>query len=244
MTLAHCDGLATAVNSDKRLSCLAQSALELKLPVYLVGGSVRDILNAQPVKDVDLALEGDISPFLAYWENVGVKVIHHPAFHTGTLLFPNGQRVDIAMTRKEFYPVPASRPHIRFATIEDDLCRRDFSVNAMAYPLEPLRKGSLLDPCGGFHDLMNRSIRVLHANGFIDDPTRVFRAIRFELRLGFCIQHETWQLMHDCVQSGCIELLKKDRVRRELNLLYAECPRERVIKRLGDLGLDSFFRDE
>lgn len=241
VTLPLYDGLVTAVNSDRRLVCLAQSALELDLPVYLVGGCIRDILSTQPVKDVDLALEGDVSPFLAYWEKYGVQVIHYPAFHTGTLFFPSGDRVDVAMTRQEFYPTPASRPYVHFASIEADLNRRDFSINAMAFPLNLSRRGALLDPCGGFRDLMKRCIRSLHAKSFIDDPTRLFRAIRFELRLGFSIEPQTWKLMRDCARMGCVGLLNKDRLQREMSLLYEECPRESVIERLGDLGLDRFL---
>src|SRR5262249_42187406 len=149
--------------------------------VYLVGGTVRDILLGEPAFDVDIAVEGDaIALARAIASQLGGRVRAHERFGTAVVIYGESERVDVVTARTEFYDAPAALPSVEHATIRDDLHRRDFTINAMAASLKGESFGRLVDPFGGRRDLVAGRVRVLHNLSFIDDPTRIFRAIRYE----------------------------------------------------------------
>jgi tRNA nucleotidyltransferase (CCA-adding enzyme) len=210
----------------------------------LAGGVVRDLLLGNPVRDVDLVLEGDGPAFakeLAGAVKASVRV--HDRFGTSVLTLPNGERVDVATARRETYASPGALPAVTFpATLAEDLARRDFTVNAMALELSPGRR--LVDPFGGVRDLARRTLRVLHPASFADDPTRALRAVRYANRYGFRIDAETRRAIARAVASGAFDHVSGDRVRRELVKIFAEPGRAAAIRRLGRLGLDAAIAPE
>ncbi len=143
--------------------------------VYLVGGTVRDILLGERSFDVDIAVEGDaIALAQALADALGGRVRAHDKFGTAAVLYGEAERVDVVTARTEFYDAPAALPTVEHATIREDLFRRDFTINAMAVSLKGADLGRLVDPFGGRRDLEAKTIRVLHNLSFIDDPTRIF----------------------------------------------------------------------
>ena len=198
--------------------------------VYLVGGTVRDILLGRTSFDVDIAVEGDA---LAYARSLGGDVTAHGRFGTAVVRFPDGRHIDVVTTRRETYPAPAALPDVEAGTIGDDLARRDFTVNAMAASLGD-DFGRLVDPHGGRRDLDAGVIRVLHPRSFVDDPTRIFRAVRYENRLGFRMDPETERLARAGVTGTA--LLTPARRREELVALLSEADAERTLARLAELG--------
>jgi tRNA nucleotidyltransferase (CCA-adding enzyme) len=207
--------------------------------VYLVGGAVRDVLMGEPNFDVDIAVEGDgISFGRALAQALGGRVVPHDKFGTAIVLHGEGGRVDVATARTEFYDYPGALPTVEQASIRQDLYRRDFTINAMAVSLKGTDFGRLVDYFGGLRDLSQGVVRVLHNLSFIDDPTRIFRAIRYETRYGFRMDAHTLGLARACVEMDLVGELSSSRVRDELQALLSE---ERVadsIRRLAELGID------
>ena len=208
--------------------------------VYLVGGTVRDILLGEPNFDVDIAVEGD---GIAFGERLARalagRVVPHDKFGTAVVKFDGDRkRVDVATTRTEFYDYPAALPTVEQASIRQDLYRRDFTINAMAVSLKGEDFGRLVDPFGGLRDLETGVVRVLHNLSFIDDPTRIFRAVRYENRYGFRMDGHTVALARACVEVNLVGELSSARLRDELHALLDE---ERVggaILRMPELGID------
>ena len=164
---------------------IGRLADERGVSVYLVGGVVRDLLLQRESLDLDLTVEGDGIAFARLVaDRYGAGLVVFERFATARLVFPDGLKMDIATTRRESYAQPALLPTVQPASIEADLSRRDFTINAIAVQLNRRQFGRVLDPCGGQGDLRAHTIRVLHAGSFQDDPTRIFRAIRFEQRFG------------------------------------------------------------
>jgi tRNA nucleotidyltransferase (CCA-adding enzyme) len=206
--------------------------------VYLVGGTVRDILLGEPNFDVDIAVEGDGIAFArALATALGGRAVPHEKFGTAVVKHGDRGRVDVATTRTEFYDQPAALPTIEQASITQDLYRRDFTINAMGVSLRGDDFGRLVDPFGGLEDLRQGVVRVLHNLSFIDDPTRIFRGIRYENRYGFRMDGHTTALARACIDMGLVGELSSARLRDELVLLLEE---ERVgdaVLRLETLGL-------
>jgi tRNA nucleotidyltransferase (CCA-adding enzyme) len=208
-----------------------------------VGGAVRDLLLGRPVRDADLVLEGDAAGLAAdVGSRVGDRsavVVHvHERFGTATLELEEGTRLDIAAARRETYEYPGALPTVALgATLEDDLGRRDFSIHAMA--LDLLRRPHrLIDPWGGAADLAARRIRFLHADSPADDPTRAFRAVRYANRLGFSVAPEARRQIASAIAVGALDAVSGDRLRRELEKLFAEPGRGRAAAGMIRLGLD------
>ncbi len=198
--------------------------------LYLVGGTVRDILLGRTSFDVDLAVEGDA---LAFARGLGGAVTGHGRFGTAVVRFPDGRHWDVVTARRETYREPAALPDVEAGSIEDDLARRDFTVNAMAASLgEDL--GRIVDPHGGRADLEAGAVRVLHPESFVDDPTRIFRAVRYETRLDFRMDPETERLARAGL-SGVVQLSAK-RFTEEVVALLAEEGAVRAVERLAELG--------
>jgi tRNA nucleotidyltransferase (CCA-adding enzyme) len=205
--------------------------------VYLVGGTVRDILLGEYSFDVDIAVEGDaIALARAIAKQLGGRVRAHEHFGTAVVLYGQDQRVDVVTARTEFYDAPAALPTVEHASIRDDLNRRDFTINAMAASLKGSDFGRLLDPFGGRRDLVAGRIRVLHNLSFIDDPTRILRAIRYEGRYGFRMDEHTARLARACIEMGLVGDLSSERLRDELELLLSEGEVEHAVLRLAELG--------
>jgi tRNA nucleotidyltransferase (CCA-adding enzyme) len=207
--------------------------------VYLVGGTVRDILLGEQSFDVDIAVEGDaIELAKALAEALDGRVRPHEKFGTAVVLYGKGGRIDVVTTRTEFYDAPAALPTVEHATIREDLFRRDFTINAMAVSLKGDDLGRLVDPFRGRSDLEAGVIRVLHNLSFIDDPTRIFRAIRYENRYGFRMDEHTARLARGCIEMGLVGDLSSARLRDELVLLLSEGDVRHSILRLAELGAD------
>ena len=214
---------------------------------YLVGGVVRDLVLGAPNLDVDLVVEGDaLKSALAMQRRFGGEVVAHVRFKTATWrlyqsAFSNAEglnslaSIDFITARRETYAQPGALPGVEPGTIADDLARRDFTINAIAILLDDARTGQLLDPFGGLRDLREGSIRVLHDQSFGDDPTRIFRAVRYEQRLDFRIEPHTQALI-----APALEILARvsgERIWHELMRIGAEGLPERSFRRLEALGV-------
>lgn len=193
--------------------------------LYIVGGAVRDLLLANPdepllLPDIDMVVDGfhnaaDVGAGVELASAIlqiypGARLDVHGDFQTAALLWHNDDKldslcIDIATARTEFYPYPAANPVVEASSIRQDLYRRDFSINALALRLTPPNPGKLLDFFGGLLDLQAKQIRVLHANSFIEDPTRIYRAVRFAVRLGFHLEKQTEEYIRYAIESGVYE---------------------------------------
>jgi len=214
-------------------------AQEMGYRVFIVGGFVRDLLLGIDNLDIDLVVEGEGIAFAnELARKTGGKLLKkHREFGTATLIFPDDFKLDIATSRREFYPEPAILPQVEPASLYEDLWRRDFTLNAMAIDLSPLRGGKLIDFFGGERDIRERKVRVLHQRSFIEDPTRVFRAIRFEQRYGFAIEEKTQELIKDVLKKRVFHQLSKERIKDEMIQILEEDKPEKAIYRMQELGV-------
>jgi tRNA nucleotidyltransferase (CCA-adding enzyme) len=207
--------------------------------VYLVGGSVRDILLGEPNFDVDVVVEGDaITLANELARKLEGRVRAHRIFGTAVVLYGEDGRVDVVTARSESYHAPAVLPTVEPGTIDEDLNRRDFTINAMAVSLKGDALGELVDPFGGRADLEAGRIRILHDRSFVDDPTRILRAIRYEDRYGFRMDDDTVRLARECIATGHVGDLSGARLRDELIALLEEGDVSHAIPRLAELGAE------
>ncbi len=214
---------------------LADLATGRGSPLYLVGGRVRDLLLERSGADLDLVVEGDALELVRVLaKERGGDAIVHPRFGTATYR-EEGLGFDLATARTETYPRPGVLPDVRPGPIEHDLMRRDFTVNAMALRLSPPDPGTLLDRFGGRQDMEDGLIRVLHENSFVDDPTRIMRAIRYEQRLGARIEPATLALLSR--DFHLLPAVGVDRLRREVDLFLSEPAPELPFLRAGSLDV-------
>jgi tRNA nucleotidyltransferase (CCA-adding enzyme) len=213
-------------------------ALEGLPPTYLVGGAVRDLLRGADAVDLDLAVEGDArSVGRALADRLGGIAREHERFGTATVRA--GELVfDLATTRRETYQEPGALPRVEAASLDEDLGRRDFAINAMAVGLTADDLGHLYDPRGGTADLEEGVVRVLHDGSFIDDPTRLLRAVRYEVRLGFRMDRRTEDLARSAAAGGALRTVSGARVRDELMELLGEPEAPAGVERMHELGLD------
>jgi len=222
----------------KTVSRAVQAADSLGLSLYLVGGPVRDLWLRRNCRDLDLAVEGDA---LALAKRLASQtkgsMIAHERFRTAKLTWPDGAQVDLASTRAEVYSVPGALPRVTPADIRTDLGRRDFSINALALALNGLQRGKCLDFFHGQQDLQDKKIRVLHAQSFRDDPTRLFRAVRFEQRLKFKLEAKTCTAFVQALAQGGLRELSAARLWQELRLVLQEGTYAAGLKRLAQLGV-------
>jgi tRNA nucleotidyltransferase (CCA-adding enzyme) len=210
-------------------------------PAYLVGGAVRDLLLYRPGFDVDLVVVGDAEAYAeALAQRLDGRVVTHGRFGTAVVHYGDGEHLDVATARTETYPEPGALPEVApAATIDDDLGRRDFTINAMAVGL-PDRE--LIDPFSGRSHLADRLVRVLHEASFVDDPTRIFRAAQYEGRLGFRMDPKTETLALMAVPE--VGRLSGARVRQELLAILAEERAADILARLHRLGVDEALHPE
>jgi tRNA nucleotidyltransferase (CCA-adding enzyme) len=205
---------------------------------FLVGGPVRDLILGCAVDDIDVMVVGDgMAVAQAVARQLGGALTRHHAFRTARVDLPDGTRLDVASARSETYRRPGELPRVAAGELEDDLARRDFTINAMALALDEAAP-ELQDPFGGRADLQAGRIRILHGRSFADDPTRMLRALRFALRLGYELEERTADALADGVRGGFLDSLTGDRLRRELAKLLAEAPVAGPVA-LADTGLSS-----
>ena len=201
----------------------------------LVGGAVRDILLGQPSPDIDIIIEGDAHEVAV--DCVGLAdppAVFHRAFGTATIS-SGQQRIDLATARAESYARPGALPDVWPGSVEEDLVRRDFTINAMALVLGGENHGELIDPHGGRLDLQHGLLRVLHDESFVDDATRIFRGVRYEQRFGFVFDDETKRLLFRDVER--IRDISSDRVRHEFDRIMEEAEPELALRRLDGIGV-------
>jgi tRNA nucleotidyltransferase (CCA-adding enzyme) len=206
-------------------------------PAYLVGGTVRDLMLRLPPRfDFDLAVVGDAERFAGHLAaRLNGRLTTFGQFGTARVDYDDRAHVDVATARTETYPMPAALPEVAPATsIEDDLARRDFTINAMAISLPHAR---LIDPFHGSQHLRDRLVRVLHESSFVEDPTRIFRAARYETRLDFRMDPKTETLA--MMAAPAVAQLSGARVREELFAIFEEEEPELILARLDGLGVDS-----
>jgi tRNA nucleotidyltransferase (CCA-adding enzyme) len=204
----------------KRAGELAE---EMGYNAYAVGGFVRDILLSRPNLDIDLVVEGDGIKFAERLaEDMGGRIRAHRKFCTAVVILSDGQKIDVATARLEYYEHPAALPTVELSSIKLDLFRRDFTINALAIELNPGRFGQLVDFFGGKKDIKEKKIRVLHSLSFIEDPTRILRAIRFEQRYSFSIGSQTEKLIKNALKLDMLSKLSGSRIFHELKLILEE----------------------
>lgn len=210
--------------------------------VFAVGGFARDLLMRVENYDVDIVVEGDGIRLAEEFERgVPCRIRTHKKFGTAIILFPDGLKVDVATARLEVYDSPAALPTVESGSIKADLYRRDFTINTLAIQLNPKAFGELIDFFGGVKDIKEKAIRVLHNLSFVEDPTRVFRAIRFEQRLKFQIAKHTQNMMKNAVRAGIFDRLSGGRILSEMILICQEDDPLPAMKRMKDFGLFSFL---
>jgi tRNA nucleotidyltransferase (CCA-adding enzyme) len=205
---------------------------------YVVGGFVRDLFLYRGDEDMDIVIEGDGIAFAKkYARLTGARIHTHEKFGTAVIIWPDGFKIDVASARMEYYKFPAALPVVEMSSIKLDLYRRDFTINTLAIQLNPDRFGILIDFFNAQKDIKEKSIRVLHNLSFVEDPTRVFRAIRFEQRFGFAISRLTAGLIQNAVSMDFFRELSGRRMFNELQLILQEENPAAAIGRLNDFGL-------
>jgi len=230
----------------RRLMGVIEQARELAdrigISLFVVGGCVRDLLLGIENFDLDLVVEGDGIEFARKLsDRLHARVKVHERFGTAIVILPDGLKLDIATARTEHYEYPTALPTVEHSSIKKDLYRRDFTINALAVRLNGKGFGDVLDFYGGQRDLNEKVIRVLHGLSFVEDPTRVFRAIRFQTRFGFHLGKDTAALIAGAVKMNLFHRLSGHRLLEELKLLFSEREPRQAIKRLADLGLLRFI---
>ena len=220
------------------LQTVAEIATTRGLTIFLVGGVVRDLLIGNAHLDFDILAEGEGIPLAeAVAEALGGHVVTHTKFHTAKVVLPDGRYLDFATARTEFYQYPAALPTAEHSSVREDLYRRDFTINAMAMQLNGEEPGRLLDPFGGSRDLAAGLIRVLHNLSFVEDPTRILRAVRFETRFAFQMDDRTEELARHALELDMLERVSGERIRAEFLQLFAHRNAEIGLRRLQALGV-------
>jgi tRNA nucleotidyltransferase (CCA-adding enzyme) len=221
---------------------LGRVGQELDLPVYVVGGFVRDLMLGIENDDVDVTVEGNGIIFAeTFAGEFGGRVKSHQKFGTAVIILPDGFKIDVASTRLEYYASPGALPTVERSSLKMDLYRRDFTVNTLAVRLNSYEFGHLIDFYGGQKDIQERLIRVLHNLSFVEDPTRVFRAVRFEQRLDFHIAKHTENLIKSAVKMELLDKIGGKRLLTELVHILLEKEPIRAIERISELGLLKFI---
>jgi len=220
------------------LQAAGETAHRLGMKAYAVGGFVRDLVMRAENLDVDIVVEGDGIAFAeAFGVSTGARVRPHHKFGTAVLVFPDGFKIDVATARVEYYLEPAALPTVEYSSLKQDMYRRDFAINTLAVRLNPAGYGELIDFFGAQRDIKEKVIRVLHSLSFVEDPTRILRAMRFERRFGFAISRHTLNLIRNVVRLDLVSKLPKPRLFGELELILKEEDPVSILRRLAELGL-------
>ena len=217
---------------------IGETAEGIGCDAYVAGGFVRDLFLYRTNEDIDIVIEGDGIAFAKkYAKLVGARIHSYAKFGTAVIIFPDGFKIDVASARMEFYQFPAALPTVEMSSVKLDLFRRDFTINTLAVQLNKDKFGTLIDFFSAQKDIKAKAIRVLHNLSFVEDPTRVFRAIRFEQRFGFTIGKLTSGLIVNAVKMDFFKQLGGRRVFNELRQIFEEKNPTSAIRRLDDYGL-------
>ena len=236
--------LALSTERMRLLHLVTDEATKRGLPLYIIGGSVRDVVLGRRLNDFDLTVEGNaIALARSLASKHGGRVTAHTKFGTANWFLPNNLKadaeaqdtLDIISARSETYKHPAALPTVKLGSIDDDIRRRDFTINALAIRLDGSHFGELREDLNGMEDVQKGIVRVLHLRSFIDDPTRMYRAVRYEKRYEFKIAEDTLALIPEA--RSLVEKLSAQRIRHELDLIIAEPNAVSMIARLDDLEL-------
>ena len=220
------------------LKQIGEVAQEIDCGAFVVGGFVRDLFLYRADEDVDIVIEGDGIAFAKKYAAIaGARIHTYQKFGTAVITFPEGFKIDVASARMEYYKFPAALPIVEMSSIKLDLFRRDFTMNTLAIHLNPDKFGTLIDFFSAQKDIKAKTIRVLHNLSFVEDPTRVFRAIRFEQRFGFTIGKLTIGLIENAVNMDFFRGLSGRRVLGELRQILEEENPVAAIIRLNDFNL-------
>lgn len=218
------------------IKLVGETADKLKVPAYLVGGPVRDKLLGIANYDLDFVVEGDGIKFAeALNKKLKGGLTAYRAFGTAAIKLKE-KKIDIVTARKETYKYPAAYPSVTPGAIKDDLFRRDFTINAMAMVINKRNFGALVDFYGGREDLKKGIIRVLHDKSFMDDPTRIFRAVRFSVRFGFKIEARTKRLIKEAVSDRLLGEVNAGRVKKEVELFLKEKDPKKCLETFAKLA--------
>ncbi len=214
---------------------------------YAVGGFVRDLLLGREPRELDIVVEGvGLALARRLAADLGSRLEIHGTFQTASLTRAGALRIDVVTARRERYRAPGALPEVSPASLEEDLGRRDFSINAMALALSPSGFGDLFDPLLGRADLARRRIRILHPLSFVEDPTRIFRAVRYQTRLGLSLDSGSRRAMRVASRIAAYPALSGQRLLAELELILSEPRPERSLTALGRLAafrlLDPSYR--
>ncbi len=213
-------------------------AESIGIHAYLVGGVVRDCLLRRDNLDIDIVVEGDGLLFAQkLCDRYKARKRSHERFGTARVIFPDGFRIDVATARLEYYDKPASLPNVEWSSLKLDLFRRDFTMNTLAVRLDPERFGELVDFFGGEKDIKDKVVRVIQNLSFVEDPTRIYRALRFSERFEFTLGHQTRTLMQSAIQLGLPEQLDGRRLMGELKLILHEPRAREILERMQELDL-------
>lgn len=220
------------------LKDLGEFAEHMGYKAYAIGGFVRDLILRRPNLDMDIVIEGDGIEFAkAFAEKRGIRARCHKKFNTAVLVFSERLKVDVASARFEYYQHPGALPVVEASSLRMDLYRRDFTINTLALSINPGDFGHLIDFFGGQRDLKEKTIRVLHNLSFVEDPTRIMRAIRFEQRFGFRIGKQTANLMRGAVKMGLVHKLGGRRFFHEIQLILMEENPLPALQRMAEYGV-------
>ena len=224
------------------LRTIGEVAKEMGFAAYAVGGFVRDLLRHTRNLDLDIVIEGDgIRYATELAHRVGGVARPHEKFNTAVVKMPDGFKIDVATARLEYYEYPAAMPTVEMSSIKLDLFRRDFTINALAIALNPEKFGLLVDFFNCQNDIRDQQIRVLHNLSFVEDPTRIFRAIRFEYRLGFKLGKLTERLIKSAIKQEMFGRFSGKRFFQELKYILDEENPQPPIYRMAGLNLLAFF---
>jgi len=228
-----------------KLRLAGEIADELGSTVYCVGGFVRDFLLQVPNYDVDLVVEGEgIALAKSLAQRLGGRERIHDQFKTAVVILPDGSKIDVATARTEYYEFPAALPRVKKSSIREDLYRRDFTINTLALCLNPDLFGNLIDYFGGLKDLEKGYIRILYNLSFVEDPTRILRAIRFEQRYKFTIEPDTLRFARDAIERRLLGKLSYKRIMHELILILSEKNPVPSLKRIQEIGVWDYLFPE
>ena len=227
-------------NLERKISSVVRIVGQLAdkscIPVYVVGGVVRDALLKRSNMDLDIILEGDVASFAKnFSKEYNAKITNYPQFQTATITLEDGFKFDIVTVRKESYAYSGALPKVTRGSLRDDLLRRDFTINAMVFSINKKSFGKIIDYAGGLKDLRAKKIRILHKKSFLDDPTRILRAVRFEQRFNFQIEVETFKLLKEVLKNNIDHNVKPQRYFEEFKKILSERKPKKCIQRLAAL---------
>ncbi|MEN8212534.1 MAG: CBS domain-containing protein, partial [Thermodesulfobacteriota bacterium] len=221
------------------LQDIGKTGSELEFNMFVVGGFVRDFLLSRQIDDIDIVVEGDGIKFAKlYAKKQGCRINTYKKFGTAVIIFPDNFKIDVASARLEYYKTPAALPIVEKSSIKLDLARRDFTINTLAISLNPESFGTMVDYFGANRDLKDKTIRIIHNLSFVEDPTRIFRAIKFSNRFGFKIGKVTSHLIKNAIKIDCFKNLSGLRVLSELKQIFEEENPIPAIKMMEEYGLE------